>query len=182
MVFANKKKRAQRRRGRQLRPLADGASGPTGGGPDDTVIGWDREACRFAPEGCDSAARQVVLCLDVIMAATRTDIAFMVAIACLCLRRRQDPSPIVDSAPVAVAAATVASAPSQLSFNILATICSWDDDAIDGADFALSSTRATVLPSAAVSKRLRLIATCCACHFNQESRRRRHAAVQSATT
>ena len=90
------------RRGRQLRHLADGASGPTGGGHDDTVIGWDREACRFAPDGCDSADRQVVLCLDDIMAATRTDMAFMVAIACVCLRCRQDPSPVVDSAPVAI--------------------------------------------------------------------------------
>ena len=52
----------------------------------------DREACRFAPEGRDSAARQVVLCLDVIMAASRTDIASMVVLACVCLLHRQDPS------------------------------------------------------------------------------------------
>ena len=69
-----------------LRPLADvRASGTTGGGPDETVIGRAREACRLAPDGRDSAARQIVLCLDVIMAASRTDIAFMVAIACVCL-------------------------------------------------------------------------------------------------
>ena len=54
------------------RPLADGASRTTGG-PDETVTGRAREVCRFAPDESDSSARQVVSSLDVIMAASRTD-------------------------------------------------------------------------------------------------------------
>ena len=42
-----------------------------------------------APEGRNSAARQVLRCLDIIMAASRTDIASMFVVACLCLLRRQ---------------------------------------------------------------------------------------------
>ena len=56
-----------------LSPLADGASRTTGG-PDETVTGRAREVCRFAPDESDSSARQVVSSLDVIMAASRTDI------------------------------------------------------------------------------------------------------------
>ena len=49
-----------------------------------------RDAGNVAPDGRSSAARQIVLCMDVIIAAFRTDIALMVAIACVSCLRRQD--------------------------------------------------------------------------------------------